>query len=148
MTLTAEQTPPARAPRKSRLRAVPVSRSNRSTLSNRGTILQGVDGRSQEGRRIRDLVVSFSEETFGMSFDALGEGDAALVKHAAVATYRAEVTQSAIARGEAVNSEDYVREANALTRAMAALHKRRKPRSSTPSIHDIAARHRNGGAGA
>ncbi len=138
---------PAASPRSNRLRAVSVSRTNRSAASNGTTILQGVDGRSAEARRFRDLVMAFAAD-LGADVTELSEADAALCRHAASATMQSESLSRAVVNGEAVDTEQAVRVGNLLTRAMAALHRRHKPRSTTPSIHEIAARHRNGGSSA
>lgn len=137
---------PATSPRSNRLRAVSVSRTNRSAASNGTTILQGVDGRSAEARRFRDLCISFAEPLGG--FTGLAEHDAALVRHASALTMHSEQMQRQAVRGEPVDAEQLVRITNSLTRTLNALSARHKPRSTSPSIQDIARRHHNGGAGA
>lgn len=128
------------SPRTNRLRAVNVSRKNRSATSNGSTILAGVDGRSLEARRFRDLVVSFAEPLGG--FEGLSEESAALVRQAASITMQNESIQAAAVRGEPVDAEQVVRLTNALTRVLSALKRHRKPKSTAPSLADIVARHR------
>jgi hypothetical protein len=128
------------SPRANRLRAVNVSRKNRSATSNGSTILAGVDGRSLEARRFRDLVVSFAEPLGG--FESLTEESAALVRQAASITMQNESIQAAAVRGEPVDAEQVVRLTNALTRVLSALKRHRKPKSSAPSLAEIVARHR------
>jgi hypothetical protein len=148
MSLTQTRSPPVASKKPNRTRPLAVSARNRAATSNGSTILDGVDGRSAEARRFRDLVMAFAAD-LGADVTDLSEADAALCRHAASATMQSEALSRAVVNGEHVDTEQAVRAGNLLTRAMAALQRRRKPRSTTtPSIHDIAARHRNGGAGA
>jgi hypothetical protein len=114
------------SPRANRLRAVNVSRKNRSAASNRSTILAGVDGRSLEARRFRDLCVSYSDPLGG--FESLSEDDAAIVRQAAGVTLQSESMQASIVRGEAVDAEQVVRLTNVLTRLLASIKKRHPPK--------------------
>jgi hypothetical protein len=57
---------PVTATRSSRLRPVVVSKQNRSAATNGIVVLEGVDGRSPEGRRFRDLLVAYAEEIGGV----------------------------------------------------------------------------------
>ncbi len=145
MTLAADHGEPAPTSRKSRLRAVNVSRTNRAAVSNRSTLIAGLDGRTEQARRFRDLVMAYSEDLGG--FEGLSEDAAALVKQAAATTMETEQLQARIARGEAVNHEQLTRLSNSLTRLLKALHSRRAPKKEHLTIADIAARHRaNAGA--
>jgi hypothetical protein len=133
--------------RSSRLRPVAVSKTNRSATTNGIVVLDGVDGRSPEGRRFRDLVVAFSEELGGV--EGLSQQDAAIVRHAAAATMQSESLQAAVVRGERIDEEQFVRLGNGLVRALNALKARRKPKKDGLTIAEIAARHRKAeGAGA
>jgi hypothetical protein len=129
----------APSPRSNRLRPVAVSKTNRSALSNGLTILRGVDGRSPEGRRFRDLVVSYADELGGAA--SLSEQDAALVRHAAAVTMQSEALQGAVVRGEHIDQEQFVRLGNSLTRALNALKARRKPKAKG-ALDSILERHR------
>jgi hypothetical protein len=129
---------PVTATRSSRLRPVAVSKQNRSAATNGIVVLEGVDGRSPEGRRFRDLVVSYAEELGGVA--GLSQPDAALVRHAAAVTMQSEQLQGAIVRGEHVDEEQFVRLGNGLVRALNALKARRKPKAKT-ALDSILARH-------
>jgi hypothetical protein len=129
-----------KAPRSNRLRAVNVSKTNRSAMSNGSTILQGVDGRSPQGRRFRDLVVSYADELGGLA--ALSEQEVALVRHAAVVTMQSEALQVAVVNGQNVDLEQLTRLGNSLTRALGAIKARRKPKDTKSSLNSILARHR------
>ncbi|MGJ0426972.1 hypothetical protein [Methylocystis sp.] len=116
----------ATSPRMNRLRAVNVSKRNRSAASNRSTILAGVDGRSLEARRFRDLCVSYADPLGG--FESLAEDDAAIVRQAAGITMQTELMQAAIVRGEPVDAEQVVRLTNVLTRLLASIKKKHPPK--------------------
>ena len=112
--------------RPNRLRAVSVSKTNRSAMANGSTILSDVDGRSTEARRFRDLVINLAEDLGGLA--GLSEHDAALVRHAATLMMQSEGMQRAAVRGEPVDTEALVRVTNALTRTLNAVNARRKPK--------------------
>jgi hypothetical protein len=114
--------------RPNRIFDAPVSPNNRARMSNGGTLLPGVDGRSAEGRRYRDLVCAFAAGLGGP--DGLVEQDAALVRNAAAVTMKCESMQAAVVRGEHVDLEQMTRLANGLTRALNAIRARRKPKGS------------------
>jgi hypothetical protein len=130
-TMNLESVATTPSPRSNRLRVVKPSRQNRAAVSNRSTILAGVDGRTPEARRFRDLVLAYSEDLGG--FEALSEDAAALVKQAATVTMQTEAMQGAATRGEAVDAEQLVRLSNVLARLLKALHGRRKPKKA-PSL--------------
>lgn len=116
----------ATSPRMNRLRAVNVSKRNRSAMANGSTILAGVDGRSLEARRFRDLCVSYADPLGG--FDSLSEFDAAIIRQAAGITMQTESMQAAIVRGESVDAEQVVRLTNVLTRLLASIKKKHPPK--------------------
>lgn len=115
---------PAKPSRSGRMRPVTPSKTNRSRCSNSPLALPGLDGRSAEARRFRDLVLSFAEPLGGV--DGLSEENASLVRQAASITMANEAIQSAAVRGEHVDAEQVVRLTNALTRVLAALRARRR----------------------
>ncbi len=142
MTLADETNLRTRPSRANRLRAVRVSKTNRSAISNGNTLLPGVDGRSPEGRRYRDLFLAFADELGGV--EGLSEADRVLVKHCVAVAMHSEALQVRMVRGEHIGEEELTRLGNSLARAMAALRARQKPKSSVPTIAEIAARHRKG----
>ena len=117
--------------RPNRLRVVKPSRQNRAAVSNRSTLLQGVDGRSPAARRFRDLCLDFSEPLGG--FQNLTEGAAILVKQAASVTMQAEAMQARTVSGEVVDYEQMVRLSNTLTRLLRGLKALAKPKKA-PSL--------------
>jgi hypothetical protein len=110
----------------------------RAAVSN-GTRMhaKGVDGRSAEARRFKDLVSSFAASLGGEG--ALMEAERALIRNAALLTLQNERLQVAFVAGREVNSEELTRLANLSARVLAALrikHERnaRRPRQRFPNI--------------
>ena len=113
----------------------------RSRLTNSLHALPGVDGRSVDARRFRDLAMAFADELGGAA--ALGDAEQALIRQAAAMVLQAEKLQGAAVRGEDIDLEQMTRLSNAATRALTRLGvKRRTPADTTPTIAEIAARHR------
>jgi hypothetical protein len=75
------------------LNRLPVARTsthNRSRITNGSELLRGVDGRSAEGRRYRDLTEAFRAE-FGLG---ASEGEMAVIRLAAALTVQSETLQA------------------------------------------------------
>lgn len=109
-----------------------VSTSNRSAVSNRSRILDGVDGRSATARRFRDLIASYEAELGGNVSDV--ERD--LIRQAAGLTLRAEQLQAAIVRGEPVNNDELIRLSSTSKRLLEAIHAKAAKRK-TPTGGDL-----------
>jgi hypothetical protein len=62
----------------------------------------GLDGRSAEARRYRDLAMSYSDDLGGA--DKLTEAQRTLIMQAATLQVQAERVQASVLRGEDVNS--------------------------------------------
>ena len=71
---------------------VRTSTRNRSRITNGSELLRGVDGRSAEGRRYRDLTEAFRVE-FGLG---ASEREMAAIRLAAALTVQSETLQAAI----------------------------------------------------
>ncbi len=102
-------------------RSVVVRKSHgRSAVSN-GKILHanaaGIDGRSHNARRFRDLVRSHEVSLGGN----LSEVDMALVRTAAALTLKSEQLQADLAAGRDVDSDALIRLASTSRRALAAV---------------------------
>ena len=95
-------------------------RFGRSAVSNGSRMLDGVDGRSPGARRFRDLVNSYCEGV-GKGYDAMTEVERNTVRQAATAQLQSEALQSAIARGERVDTEQLVRLSNLSVRLLTKL---------------------------
>lgn len=133
--MTSTDAQPHSVARKPASRLAPVAvltKRQRSALANGDTLITGVDGRSAEARRFRDLCLSFAEPLGG--FTGLAEHDAALVRHAASLTMESERMQRQSVRGEPVDAEQLVRVTNALTRTLNALSARRKPAEQANTV--------------
>jgi hypothetical protein len=99
---------------------------------------RGIDGRTREARRFRDLFESFAESLGGAA--VLTEAERALVRNAASLTVQSEKMQAAVASGHDVDLEQMTRVSNAAVRVMRALGAKAKPRAR-PTVRDnIAAR--------
>jgi hypothetical protein len=78
------------------LNRLPVARTsthNRSRITNGSELLRGVDGRSAEGRRYRDLTEAFRAE-FGLG---ASEREMAAIRLAAALTVQSETLQAGLA---------------------------------------------------
>jgi hypothetical protein len=106
------------------------SLTNRSKVSNGTQLLPGIDGRSPDARRFRDLVASFAADLGGMG--ALSEAEMAIVRAAAAMTAQSERTQAAIVNGSDVDAEQLTRLMNSQQRALRALDAMRRRRATKP----------------
>jgi len=97
----------------------------RSRITNGRRLLAGVDGRTAEARRYRDLVISFADDLGGA--DKLTEAEKALCRQAAASVVASERLQSEIVAGREVDTEQLVRLTNVSTRLLARLKAKAKP---------------------
>jgi predicted ABC-type transport system involved in lysophospholipase L1 biosynthesis ATPase subunit len=109
--------------------------ANRSRVTN-GKMIAGVDGRSAEARRYRDLAMSFADDLGGAA--CLTEAQRALVFQAASLVVQSEALNGAMIRGELVDVEQQTRVANALGRTLNRLGIRKRV-SPAPTIADYLA---------
>lgn len=91
----------------------------RSAVTNGTKLIAGVDGRSAEARRWRDLAISYADDAGGAA--ELTEARRALVATAATLTIQSEIIQGALIRGEDVDIEQLTRVANVLGRTLVRL---------------------------
>jgi hypothetical protein len=104
--------------------------TTRSRITNRSELLRGIDGRSAEARRYRDLVEGFVAD-FGSQKP--GERELALIRQAAALTVQTEALQVKIVRGEDLDLEQLTRLTNVLTRTLKELGLRKR-RAERPSL--------------
>jgi hypothetical protein len=103
-------------------------------------MVTGVDGRSVEARRYRDLTMALADDLGGAA--SLTEAQRALVRQAAAMIVQSEKLQGEVLRGEVVDSEQLVRLANAATRILSRLGIKRTVRDTTPTLAEyLAANH-------
>ena len=79
--------------------------TTRSRITNGKQMLAGIDGRSAEARRYRDLAMSFADDLGGAA--VLTEAQRALVFQAASLVVQSEALNGAIIRGEEVDVEQH-----------------------------------------
>jgi hypothetical protein len=102
-----------------------------SSITNRTRLLQGTDGRTSSSRRYRDLVRAYEGEVGGV----LNELERGLVRQAAALALRAEQMQSAIVRGEPVDTDVMIRLSSTCKRIVEAINaKAAKRRPSAPTL--------------
>jgi hypothetical protein len=103
-------------------------------------LLNGVDGRSAEARRYRDLIASLAAD-LGGDPNKLSESVKALIRQTAAAVVVSERIQTQIVRDEVVDLEQATRVANTASRCLARLAAVRKLSWQHPaSVADILAR--------
>jgi hypothetical protein len=104
-------------------RAAPVEISRRGKSAVTNGKKQPWNGRSAQARRLKDLILAFSEPFGG--FDHLPEFEKALIRNAASMTVTLEDLQARVAAGEKVDIEQLTRLSNSQARALASLRKAR-----------------------
>jgi hypothetical protein len=116
--------------------------STRNAVTNGSRLhRRGIDGRTRDAKRFRDLFESFVESIRGKA--GLSEADRALARMAASLTVKSEAMQAQVANGGDVDAEQLVRVSNSLSRVLGRLGKRqRRDTTPPPTIAEIAARHR------
>ncbi len=102
----------------------------RSRVTNGSKLVAGVDGRSADSRRYKDLCMSLADDLGGAA--VLTEAQRALVRQAAAMIVQSEKLQSAVLRGEIVDCEQLTRLANAATRILTRLGIKREARALGP----------------
>ncbi len=114
--------------------------TTRAAVSNGSRLhAKGIDGRTRDARRFRDLNASFMDSLGGEA--ALSETNKALCRNAAALVVKAERMQAAIVKGEDVDAEELTRVSNCLSRTLGQLGVKRDRRDATPSLADILAEH-------
>jgi hypothetical protein len=117
----------------------------RSRVTNGSKMVAGLDGRSAEARRYRDLVISYADDLGGAN--KLTEAQRTLIAQAATLQVQSERVQAAVLRGDVVDVEQLTRLANAAMRILTRLGLKRERRDLTPSLDDyLAANHAETGA--
>ncbi len=97
-------------------------------------MIAGLDGRSSEARRWRDLVISYGDDLGG--FDKLTEAQKTLIAQAATLQVQSERVQGAVLRGDLIDVEQLTRLANAAMRILSRLGIRRRASDAQPSLHE------------
>ena len=104
--------------------------STRNAVSNGSRLhRRGIDGRTRDAKRFRDLFESFAKSLGGE--ERLSEADRALARMAASLTVKSEAMQADVAKGVDLDAEQLVRVSNSLSRVLSRLVKR-QPRDVHP----------------
>jgi hypothetical protein len=96
----------------------------RSALTNDPLKLRGIDGRSVDARRYRDVAIALADDLGGQ--DKLNESSKILVRQAAALTVQVEGLQSKIVAGGDVDLEQLTRLSNVLGRTLQRLGIRKR----------------------
>jgi hypothetical protein len=104
----------------------------RSRVTNGSKLVAGLDGRSAEARRYRDLVISYADDLGGA--DKITEAQRTLIGQVATLQIQSERVQATVLRGEQVNLEQLTRLANASTRILSRLGLKRERSDATPDL--------------
>lgn len=103
-----------------------ISTTNRSRVSNGTKLAVGIDGRSPEARRFRDVIRDYEAE-----FEAVSSFDRSLIRDAAFLKIKMEAMQAKHLSGEDVDSDEIVRLSGQLRRVLTSL--RRKAQAGIPA---------------
>lgn len=107
---------------------------HRSRISNGSEMLAGIDGRSAQARRYRDIVASLLGE-----MGPVGVAENLQVRAAASMQLQAEALTAAMVRGEVVDQEQLSRAANGAIRALAAIRKCTPAKPKGPNLAEYLA---------
>jgi hypothetical protein len=89
-----------------------------------------IDGRSPAARRFRDLFHAVIADLGGMGNTS--EGERQLARRAAALSVQCELAEATMAKGAAIDTEDYVRLVNGLNRTLGSIGLKRRARDVTP----------------
>ena len=123
--------------------AADVSLTNRSRVTNgRDLFLDGVDGRSAEARRFRDVLAEIVSDLGGA--DHLSEGERQLARRCAMLSVEAERMEATAVGGGDLDLEAYGSLTNTLWRALSRIGLRRRQHDVElcPKVGDGAIRRR------
>jgi hypothetical protein len=110
----------------------PMPPTARSRVSNGSAILDGIDGRSKEARRFRDVLGEIVSDLGGA--DRLSEGQRQLARRCAMLAVECEKIEALGVAGELIDLEVYGQLTDRIGRAFQRLGVRRVARNVTPSV--------------
>jgi hypothetical protein len=111
--------------------------SYKSKITNGSAWLDGIDGRSAEARRFRDVLSSIISDLGGP--DILSEAQRQLARRCALLSIECEKLEALGVRGEQIDLECYGMLTDRLGRCFQRLGLKRQQRDITPSLADILA---------
>ena len=111
--------------------AVPRPPTVRSRSTNDHLFIFGLDGRTAEARRVRDLIATMVDALGGK--ESATDEEKSLAREAAFAIASSERTQARILRGEEVDLKEASRLANIAARYRKDIRARQKAKGKAPS---------------
>jgi hypothetical protein len=112
----------------------------RSRVSNGSALLDGIDHRTAEARRYRDVLAAIVSDLGGI--DHLSEGQKQMARRAGMLAVQCEKIEAAAVSGAAVDLETYGQLVDRLGRAFGRLGLKRVAKDITPSLDEYLARKR------
>jgi hypothetical protein len=109
--------------------------TSRSRISNGSAILEGIDGRSREARRFRDVLGEIISDLGG--HDGLSEGQRQLARRCAMLAVECEKIEALGVAGEAIDLEAYGQLTDRIGRAFQRLGLKRTARDVSPTLNDL-----------
>lgn len=109
----------------------------KSRVANGSEILPGVDGRSREARRYREIVHALLADAGPI--EQIGAAKRELIRRFAGAALLAEQQEAKITRGEAVDASEHATLCSLLTRLAARIGIGQSKKSFVPSVDDYLA---------
>jgi hypothetical protein len=106
----------------------------RSRVSNGADVLPGVDGRSIVARRYRDIQSQIIADMGGA--DRCSEARVQLIRRFAAAAVLAEMMESRLANGEAIDAQEHAHLSSTLVRIASRIGLERRSKNITPTLRD------------
>jgi hypothetical protein len=108
--------------------------ATRARLTNHRDLLPGLDGRSAEARRFRDLVRAYISDAGGI--EQCSEVKLGLLRRLAAASVLVETFENSIFKGKPVNVSEFCNLASTVVRLSQRAGINRVPKNVTPSVED------------
>lgn len=105
----------------------------RSAVTNGRSLLTGIDQRSSQARRYKDVSDAIASDAGG--YDALSETMLHLVRSAAGLVILRERLDAMVLNDQRIDVQEYCRISNSLRRMLATIGLKRLPRDVTPTVN-------------
>ncbi len=119
---------------KDRLSIATRAAATRSKVSNGKDLLPGIDGRSAEARRYRDISSALIADMGG--FDRCSEARIQLIRRFAAASVLAETLEASLINGKTIDVAEHSLLSSTLVRLAQRIGINRMPKNITPALHD------------
>src|SRR5262249_42684896 len=110
-------------------------RNSRSRVTNHNALLPGVDGRSAQARRFRDIITAIAIDQGGV--DRLSEARLQLVRRFAAAAVLAEALEAKLANGERIDIGEHAQLCSTLVRVAQRIGINRVAKEIGPTVMDL-----------